>query len=228
MAALGAALSGLIVLNYLRSPERGSTDADLASRPSISSEGGRRDARPAASQPADDASGSLPPNDVADTTGAAAGDAPAQSRPVPVLLPNQVPATPMSQALEDLQIPPIPELLETEREFAAQNTDPDWSTATEARILDQIAGIPGLSLASLNVECRTTLCRVQFVQPGTAPGLPNGSAVFPSLDRAAAVGAPGMVEIVGSTGLKSRWVIAVRDRNGTPVSLAYLERGSDQ
>lgn len=61
MAALGAALSGLIVLNYLRSPEHGSADADLASRPSTPSEGGRRDARPAANRPADDVRGSLPP-----------------------------------------------------------------------------------------------------------------------------------------------------------------------
>jgi hypothetical protein len=226
MAALGAALSGLIVLNNFRSSEEGSADADVASRPSSGAI--RQDERRAAGPPAQDDRVSPSSSQGSDATVAAGGDAPATPQSVPVLLPNQVPATPMSQALEDLQIPPIPELLETEREFAAQSTDPSWSTATEARILDQIAGIAGLALASLNVECRTTLCRVQFVQPGTVPGLPNGSAVFPSLDRAPAVGAPGMVKIVGSTGLKSRWVIAVRDRNGTPVSLAYLERGSDQ
>ena len=154
------------MLDYFRSQERGTADADLASLPSSPSELERPDESLAADPSADDVHGSPSLNQVADAAGVAGGEPPAESSRVPVLLPNQVPATPMSQALEDLQMPPIPELLETEREFAAQSRDPVWSTATEADILGQIAGIAGLELASLNVECRTTLCRLQFVSRG--------------------------------------------------------------
>ena len=128
----------------------------------------------------------------------------------------------MTQALGELELPPIPELLETERAFAAESVDPTWSTQTEARILGRIAEITGLALVSLNVECRTTLCRLQLVEPGTVPNRP--SVTFPGPDRAAA-SRPSVTDLVRATGLKARWVIAVRDRNGTPVSLAYLERG---
>lgn len=214
MVAVGAASSVLIVLGVLhvqRSGVGGPATATSAAGEADIPQGQDRIVAEPARQRVD--ASSVPP---------ARGVVAEASPPVAVLLPNQLPATPMSEALEDLQMPPIPELLETEQEFAAQSRDPVWSTATEAHVLGQIAGIQGLALASLNVECRTTLCRLQLVLPGTVPGLP--SAIFPG-PKLAAPGSSGIVEIVNSTGLKARWSVAVRDRYGAPVSLAYLARG---
>lgn len=219
MVALGAALLGLIVLNYLDSREGESAVATLHPPASSARGGAQPDEQPAALPPAGAVRAPSSPAEVADATGAGDG-VNAEPYRAPVLLPNQVSATPMSEALETLQLPPIPELLETEREFAAQNADPAWATATEARILGQFAGVAGLELASLDVECRTTLCRIQLVRPGSMPGPP--SAVFPSPGRAP--NGVSLTDLIPATGLKSLWVIAVRDRHGTPVSLAYLER----
>jgi len=216
LLAVGAALAVAIALGVFRSQEPGNAGSDGASSPSAANEARSPEERvvPERAEERIDVSSSPPAS--------GAGDVPEAPQPVPVLLPNQVPATPMTQALEELQLPPVPELLETERAFAAESVDPLWSTATEARILGQISEIAGLKLASLNVECRTTLCRLQFVEPGTVPDRP--SVTFPAPDRAAS-NRPSITDLVRATGLKGRWVIAVRDRNGTPVSLAYLERG---
>jgi hypothetical protein len=125
-------------------------------------------------------------------------------------LAQTVPA-PISEALEELKLPPVPELLATERALAAEGVDSSWSTATEASILGKIAQVTGLALVSLRVECRTTLCRLQLASPELASAdRPNSS--FPDL--------------VNSFGLKPLWVMSVVDRNGTPISLAYLERGT--
>ena len=104
---------------------------------------------------------------------------------------------------------PFPRCSETERTFAAESVDPGWSGAAEASVLAGFATISGLSLVSLNVECRATLCLLQLVEPRTrAPNHPN----------------PNVPEIARSAGLKVLWRIGIRDRTGTPVSMAYLER----
>jgi hypothetical protein len=120
----------------------------------------------------------------------------------------------ISAALAEHDVPPErrmappPELLETERAFAAESVDPLWSTATEARVLSRIAEIPGAAYVSLNVECRTTLCLMQFVQ--SAAPAPNSGIVE-------------VVQMVAEDGLKSLWAMGIRVR-GAPVSLAYLQR----
>jgi hypothetical protein len=140
-----------------------------------------------------------------------------------VLLPHQAAATPMAQALadlvaspppgiplDDLPMAPPPEMLEGERDFAAETVDPQWATATEGEILGKIAEINGLTVVDLRVECRTTMCRVQLVEPRrTTPDSPYGS--FPDL--------------VETFGLAPRWMISVVNRSGAQTSIAYLSRG---
>lgn len=143
----------------------------------------------------------------------------------PVMFPHQVPATPISQALEDLQMPPMPELVEAERAFAAERVDPAWASAMEGHILGEIARTPSLELVTLQVECRTRTCRVHLVQQqsqGAEPGI-----VFPSVrpdPRTGSGRAASFGTFVSRLGLDPRWVASVVDRNGTPTSLAYLAR----
>ncbi|HEY7671748.1 MAG TPA: hypothetical protein VIC71_05980 [Gammaproteobacteria bacterium] len=50
--------------------------------------------------------------------------------------------------------------------FARENRDPQWAAPMEAHILDEISQKAlGLEITQLDVECRTTLCRLQFVFP---------------------------------------------------------------
>ena len=153
-----------------------------------------------------------------------APDEPVANEP-PVMLPHQVPATPITQALEDFQMPPMPELLEAERVFAGERVDPAWANAMEGHILGEIARTPALQLVTLQVECRTSMCRVQLVQQqsqGAEPGI-----VFPSVrpdPRTGSGRAASFGTFVSTLGLDPRWVASVVDRNGTPTSLAYLAR----
>ncbi len=121
-------------------------------------------------------------------------------------LPQSSPPAPITEALEELKLPPVPELLETERAFAAEAVDSLWSQEAETQILAEIAQVTGLKLITLRVECRTTLCRLHVGQQELQHG-------------------PGpILEIVARLGMKTRWVVSVQDRNGVPTSLAYLER----
>jgi hypothetical protein len=115
-------------------------------------------------------------------------------------------------------MPAPPELLETERTFAAEPRDPEWSTAAEGQILGTLAEIPGLALAALEVECRLTLCRLQYAVPRTAPDGPPSAEQLARLRAGPQV--PGIAELVRETGLNGRWVFRF-----IPVSMAYLERG---
>ncbi|HZL96716.1 MAG TPA: hypothetical protein VFB99_23875, partial [Vicinamibacterales bacterium] len=88
-----------------------------------------------------------------------------EERSTPERSPSQsalaaAPPTPMSQTLGELQLPPVPELLETERQFAAAGVDPLWSEGMEGHILGEISQLTGLELVGLQVECKTTLCRL--------------------------------------------------------------------
>jgi hypothetical protein len=124
----------------------------------------------------------------------------------------------MADVLARRGMPVIPELIETERRFALEPVDPAWSTAAEAQILTKIAEVPGLELVSLDVECRQTLCRLQFVTPGPHPtGPPPPRAPDPAAPQV-----PGIAEIARATGLTGRWVFGF-----TELSMAYLERGED-
>ncbi len=57
-------------------------------------------------------------------------------------------------------------IAEAERDLASQGKDPLRSTAMETRIFSEISQKAlGLDVIDLQVDCRITLCRVQFVLP---------------------------------------------------------------
>jgi len=66
-----------------------------------------------------------------------------------------------------------------ENAFVAEPLDPLWSRSREAEILGQMAQISGLRLINIEVECRTSMCRVQWTQnapvfvEGEVRGMPN-------------------------------------------------------
>jgi hypothetical protein len=74
----------------------------------------------------------------------------------------------MGDILAARGIPAPPGLLETEHTLAA-----------ESQILAKFVEVPGLALASLEVECRQTLCRLQFVAPRTVPEGPRAQNSSP-------------------------------------------------
>ena len=66
-----------------------------------------------------------------------------------------------------------------ESAFVAEPLDPLWSRSREAEILGQMAQINGLRLINIEVECRTSMCRLQWTQnapvlvDGELRGMPN-------------------------------------------------------
>jgi hypothetical protein len=120
------------------------------------------------------------------------------------------PTISMTQALQDLALlPPIPEFAETVRNFASQTDDAPWSEATESRIFGEISQATGLGVSDIQVDCRTTLCRVQLSNPESTP-----NARYRSLN-----------ELIDTFGLETLWLWAAPDSNGNPINLAYLQRG---
>jgi hypothetical protein len=73
------------------------------------------------------------------------------------------------QNVEDLRAgnPLLAPIIEAnEQTLAAEAKDPLWSTNMETRIVNEIAQKAlGLELADLQVDCRTTLCRVEMTFP---------------------------------------------------------------
>ena len=96
----------------------------------------------------------------------------------------QAPATTMATALqmwgERERGGPVSSLFQQkENTFVAEPLDPLWSRSREAEILGQIAQISGLRLINIEVECRTSMCRLQWTQnapvlvEGELRGMPN-------------------------------------------------------
>jgi hypothetical protein len=211
IVALGAALAVLIALNVFRPEEPGSADANVVSRPSS---GGGDEPPPdetAATQPPVEAARGSPSGEQR----AESSDASPEPRSAPAPLPTSGPYASISAALAEHDVPPerriqpSPELLEVERAFAAESVDPLWSTAAEGAIFRRIAEIPAAAYASLNVECRTTLCLLQFVQSATP--VPNSGIVE-------------VANLVKPDGLKPGFMIGIRVRGGAAVGIAYLRR----
>jgi hypothetical protein len=125
-------------------------------------------------------------------------------------LPGETPSTPMANLLTGREEGPPPQLIEGEREFAAEPVDAAWAPRAEADLLAKFAQMPGLSLIDLQVECRSTMCRLQLTQPGGAPAVEGGPRPFNIL--------------LDSVGLEPRWMMAI-GRRGEPMrSIAYLWR----
>lgn len=49
--------------------------------------------------------------------------------------------------------------------FAAETRDSEWALATEARLLDEVAQADRLSLTTVQVECRETVCHLRMTFP---------------------------------------------------------------
>jgi hypothetical protein len=110
-------------------------------------------------------SGSTPATDDAPVI----SDQPAANDPVdpvepPVLLPEQVALSPMAQKARSAQFLADPGLAGIEQAFAAERVDPLWATGMEGQILGQLAQA-NLQLVTMQVECRTSMCRVQLMEP---------------------------------------------------------------
>jgi hypothetical protein len=123
-------------------------------------------------------------------------------------LPGETPSTPMTNLLAGREDGPPPELLDGEREFAAEPVDAGWAPGAEADLLAKFAQMPGLSLIDLTVECRSTMCRLQLTQPGSGPA--GGPRPFNIL--------------LDSVGLEPRWMLSIGRRGEPTRSVAYLWR----
>ena len=83
----------------------------------------------------------------------------------------QAPATTTAMALRmwDERGTARPQFQQRENAFVAEPVDPLWSRSREAEILGQMAQISGLRLINIEVECRTSMCRLQWTQNVPVP-----------------------------------------------------------
>src|SRR6185503_6570196 len=72
------------------------------------------------------------------------------------------------QMVDDRGLKVLPIFRENEKAFAVEPLDPPWSRSREAEILGQVAQMSGIRLLTIEVECRTSMCRLQLTQ-GAAP-----------------------------------------------------------
>ena len=114
-------------------------------------------------------SGSTPATDNA----SGISDQPAADDPAepPVLLPDQVALTPMEQKAQSARALVDPGMAGIEQAFAAERVDPLWATGMEGNILGHLAQA-NLQLVTMQVECRTSMCRVQLMErPSKSPDM---------------------------------------------------------
>ena len=127
----------------------------------------------------------------------------------PVLLPDRVTLTPMEQKAQSARALQDPELTSIEIAFAAEPVDPLWATGVERNILDQIAQA-NLQLVTMQVECRTSVCRVQLMEP---PSKSPDMAAFRDLVR--------------GFGLDVWRMQNLGNQSGATTTVAYLARPGD-
>jgi hypothetical protein len=88
-----------------------------------------------------------------------------------VLLPNQVALSPMEQKAQSARALQYSGLEAIEQAFAAERVDSLWATGMEGDILGHIAQA-NLQLVTMQVECRTSMCRVQLAEsPSKIPDM---------------------------------------------------------
>ena len=193
----GAAIAVAVALVWLFRPEPSAAPDEAPAEPA---------AAPAErGTPAAEAPAAVAPAAPAPVAQSAANPAPT---PEVAPLPGQAPATPMMQLFANQREPP-PALAEGEREFAAEPIDATWAAGAEADVLAVFAQMPGLKLIDLQVECRSTMCRLQITQPGGGPE-PDGRRPFNIL--------------LDEIGYEPRWMMAIQERAGPMRSIAYLWR----
>jgi hypothetical protein len=151
----------------------------------------------------------------ASTNAAGAPVNPSQAPP-----PDRVAPQPPELALQGVQLPPP--LLQAESAVAAERVDRLWASQTEARILREIAVLAARPMFTLQVECRSTICRLQVVEPDNAP--PDARATGNGLPENVAAFASSMRELVARSGLESRGAMSVPNEFGSRVLVAYFAR----
>lgn len=123
--------------------------------------------------------------------------------------------------LEDLRMPNSPAIDRLMQRFVSEGVDPVWSTSTESEIHNQIALLArNIGLIDIQVECRTTLCRVQLVYAGATQSERTGDVSI----RAAIFGSILNRKISGTLDLNGVLFNSGYNGYGTPMSLVYLER----
>jgi hypothetical protein len=127
----------------------------------------------------------------------------------PVLVSEQVALTPMEQKAQSARALQDPDLVSIELAFAAERVDPTWATGIERNILNQIAQA-NLQLVTMQVECRTSMCRVQLMEP---PSKTPDMAAFRDLVR--------------GFGLDVWRMQNLGNESGATTTVAYLARPGD-
>ncbi len=108
----------------------------------------------------------------------------------------------------------LPHFRGFEKDFLIEPLDPLWSRRREAEILGQLAQLGGLGLLAVEVECRTSACRLQLTH----------STVFAESEQRGVPG-PLYTELFAKLGYADRLPTGfARDNAGTVTSLTYLPR----
>ncbi len=128
----------------------------------------------------------------------------------PVLLPDQVVLTPMEQKAQSARALIEPGMGGIEQSFAAERVDPLWAAGMERTILDHFAQTEGLAVVTMQVECKTSMCRVQLIEPPSKPWNPGA-----------------FHDLVRDFGLDVWRVNRFVDQHGTPTLVAHLARPGD-
>ena len=128
----------------------------------------------------------------------------------PVLLPDQVALTPMEQKAQSARALIEPGMAGIEKAFAAEAVDPLWASGMEGNILGHLAQAKGLQLVTMQVECRTSMCRVQLVEPPSK-----------RLDMA------GFRDLLGGFGLDVWRMQGFGNQPGATTTVAYLARAGE-
>jgi hypothetical protein len=152
-------------------------------------------------------SGSTPATDNAPVL----SDEPAADDPAepPVLLPDQVALTPMEQKAQSARALIDPGLASIEKAFAAEAVDPLWASGMEGNILGQLAQA-NLQLVTMQVECRTSMCRVQLMErPSKSPDM------------------NAFRDLVRGFGLDVWRMQSLGNQSGATTTVAYLARPGD-
>ena len=137
----------------------------------------------------------------ADVPEPTAASAPASTRGAPVALaasPAYIPV-PFEQQPRSVE--------EGEQVFSAETVDATWAPGAESNILGRFSRVNGLALSALQVECRTTMCKLQVAAPKSSSGAGDIFGFFNN-----------------SLGIQPRWVQIVVDDAGTMQWFAYVGR----
>jgi hypothetical protein len=205
VVALVVVSSLSIAIVFLWTGERVSIDAEQSDLSAVTEEA-RSDEGVASAGATDALSGAIVADQARDVAASVSGEE--QQQVAQEALSELAPS--LTQTLQDDLdlLPPIPEFERTVRDFASQLDDAPWSESTESYIFGQMSQATGLGASDIQVDCRSTLCRVRISNP-----VSTLNPRYRSLN-----------ELVDTFGLETLSLWAGPDGNGNPVNLIYLRR----